>query len=443
MRRAIPVLLSLFTVCSGFSQTSEKTGSLEYLEFERNWFTLLPGKPLSVPGETITDFSWQIYESALVIASTPTPAGQDRLIQLLKTGDYGVPKTISSWRPGDTAPKFIYRSKLDENVRDVTLVTNTDWAIIEVLGKNSAVRVINTKTNAMKSLAIKDVSVHVAANYVAGAPPVLVLEKTGVSFQVFLLDMKTGNWIPTPFATPENHNFLGVFSVPEKGTVAFGFSDKENFRNGKTFMFDPVTKMIKETLPKQAFGSFQQEYGQSFLSGMGKGWGVRRYGDDEEEKIILSPKGFAGTSKGVIGFDMTGFERASMSHEKTFVAGLRSGVLSIQAFIQLAPAEAKRIIAIVDERELAEQGDWIGYSLIEFAEEGDGTFPPLDGFAEIMETILREPQRLDNFEFYFHSKKLSEITDRKTTVIGKLKGRFGYSLIYADKTVRYFLNPTQ
>lgn len=407
---------------------------------------LLPGSSVPLQGRIPISAKWAAEQELLIVEAKPRPTGKDRMALTLKDPQ-DIERELFVWKPGSNSAVRLMTLTGYESMMDVVQVPNTDWYIIAKDSYSGDYVVTNPRLSSPRPLQRSEDS------------SIVLLKKSQTVWLISESKKEDNGGLSIARFNPNSGLFdLGEISLPsEFGTEAGGV--REHFGNllipiGRTLndlnylLFDPINNKI---LGRYTYDDIEaQEQSQEKSN-----WPAL-FTHNFEEKLNGS------TYLGVAIFSFRGFEKAEtleesqkrrimiaipgasggeISSDEKFISFISSGVLVAREIVFLDKAKGEEFQVGLEKSQLTKQAKQLGVGLTMYASDNDDFLPLSANWQDAVHPYTKDLSVLNNAELLIPEKSQAQFEAPNMTPMARVEGKFGYVIIYADTSVRWFPKP--
>ena len=407
---------------------------------------LLPGAPVPLQGRIPIKAKWATDQELLVIEARPRPTGKDR-VSLTLQSPQEIQRELLVWTPGANAPVRLMTLTGNDNIGNVMRVPNSDWYIIEKDAYAGTYLIANSRLSTVRQLENAEDS------------SIFFLKKSQTAWMVKEIKAETGDRVSIARFNPTSGQFDFNFSVLPEEAKASRFGILEHLgnlliplkRNGdglNYLLFDPINnkvlgKFSYDDLEAQSDSQPKPETTLLDINTLEESLNGRTYPVVE----LRSYEGFEtdGTTndeaQSKISIKLPDASGGSMSYDQKFISFISNGVLIAREIVFVEKTASDQFQVEIEKAQLTTQAKQLGIGMIMYAGDNDDILPLAKDWQETVLTYLKNRSAFDNAEFLLPAKLLSDIEEPSRTPLARVDGKFGYVIIHADTSVRWFPKP--
>ena len=135
----------------------------------------------------------------------------------------------------------------------------------------------------------------------------------------------------------------------------------------------------------------------------------------------------------------TGYQVNAVSCTNTFVAHDAPGCIVIRPIRAIPKAKVEEALNVTPKDEAVNVARQFALAILLFADDNDGRLPEAATFADVIMPYLRQEGLLSQFNFVYDGvRKMEDIKDPASTILGYVSAPGGRAIAYADGHVKWF-----
>jgi len=448
MNKLIQVII-LAVPLSGIlnAQTNITAGPFDYLEVKEKVYALFPEKAVLNRPEIVLNMIWDDREPTLGIFTMEEAVNPGNFVAVFTGKKVMSRRKLWTWKPGDLTAKETISIGPGQGRDQFVSIPGTNWIILRTGSPQSNLYTVNRLTKVTNVLTLdEDMSTKFYAGKAGGAP-VMIAGKGNEGleeFQILTMSLSTGEWQQVPLnvegKTVDSHFFdegrdrlLIQITEPASNNRAVLVFDTKFSRFVQTVKGGEIPEMIPSSNGSDEFVSFIVASDSLFVPDSEKQiqWISIQHGPSPANEDAPEPPAFK----------LDGPIDAAVSPLNRFLAVRTSNMVGVREFGTIPPEQFREVQIGAEKQELIHLAKVIGTGILICAMDFDDVLPPAESWKELLVPIVKFRTGLDRFEFLLPGKAIQEIEEPSSTPMGKIKGKHGYVLVYADSHVRWFANP--